>query len=377
MQAVLTNADVLGADGFETRDVVISGALLGDDIDAPRFDLSGFRLLPGIVDLHGDGFERHLAPRRGAVMDLDKGLRATEAELAAHGISTAVLAQFFSWEGGMRGPEFGTKLVKAVAGFKGLLDLHVQVRLETHLTEIFDDVVHLIEAHDIGYLVFNDHLPHAALAKGRKPPRLTGQALKSGRSPEAHHALLKDLAARDIWPALYDLSECLQAMGVRLGSHDDPDPEQRARFRNLGARIAEFPETRTAAEAAHEAGDPILLGAPNILRGGSHKGNLSARDMVADGLCDALVSDYHYPALTGAVDRLVADGVCDWTQAWALISERPAQILGLTDRGRLEPGNRADLIAIDPRTGRVCLTLVAGQIAHLSAPLAERFMPKD
>lgn len=117
MRARFQNADVLGPHGFIRSELLVDGSTITDEIDAPAFDLSGFQILPGIVDLHGDGFERHLAPRRGAVMDMQDGLRATEAELAAHGITTGVLAQFFSWEGGMRGPEFGTRLVEALSQF--------------------------------------------------------------------------------------------------------------------------------------------------------------------------------------------------------------------------------------------------------------------
>ena len=374
MRARFQNADVLGPYGFSQNDLLVDGSFITDDIDAPVFDLSGFQILPGIVDLHGDGFERHLAPRRGAVMDMQDGLRATEAELAAHGITTAVLAQFFSWEGGMRGPEFGTRLVEAVSRFSGLLDLVVQIRLEMYLTEVYAQVEELIAKHDIRYLVFNDHLPHEALSRGRKPPRLTGQALKSGRSPEAHHALLIELAGRDVWPDLRALAARLEAQGVRLGSHDDPTPDSRARFRNLGVNVAEFPETRETAEAARSAGDPVLLGAPNVIRGGSHKGNVNATQMVADGLCDALVSDYHYPSLVGAVRRLVRDGVCDWGQAWKLVSSGPAEVLGLSDRGQLQSECRADFIVLEPETGRVCLTVAAGEIAHLSSPVADRLM---
>lgn len=374
MRARFQNADVLGPHGFIRSELLVDGNTITGDIDAPAFDLSGFQILPGIIDLHGDGFERHLAPRRGAVMDMQDGLRATEAELAAHGITTAVLAQFFSWEGGMRGPEFGTRLVEAVSRFSGLLDLVVQIRLEMYLTEIYAEVEELIAKHDIRYLVFNDHLPHEALSKGRKPPRLTGQALKSGRSPEAHHALLIELADREIWQDLQALAARLEAQGVRLGSHDDPTPEIRARFRDLGVSVAEFPETRETAEAARSAGDPVLLGAPNVIRGGSHKGNVNAIQMVADGLCDALVSDYHYPSLVGAVRRLVRDGVCDWGQAWKLVSSGPAEVLGLSDRGQLRSECRADFIVIEPETGRVCLTVAAGEIAHLSAPVADRLM---
>lgn len=372
MRAVFTNAEVLGPDGWDVRDLAVDGAEIAQDLDAPRYDLSGFRLLPGIVDLHGDGFERHLAPRRGAVQDLGAGLTATQAELAANGITTAVLAQFFSWEGGMRSPDFAENMADALTKFPALLDLRLQLRLETHLTDSYARAEALIDRCGIGFLVLNDHLPHAALAKGKKPPRLTGQALKSGRSPEAHLALLTELAARDVSDDVAALVARLTKKGLLVGSHDDASPDTRASYRETGATLAEFPETIATAEAAHAAGDPVILGAPNVLRGGSHAGKLRAADLVASGMCDALVSDYHYPAMIGAVQRLVADGVCDWAAAWRLVSARPAEILGLADRGTLLPGKRADIIAVDAVTGRVCMTLAGGQIAHMADPLATR-----
>ncbi len=372
MRAVFTNAQVLGPEGWTTEDLALKDATIAQDVDAPRYDLSGYQLLPGIVDLHGDGFERHLAPRRGAVQDLGAGLAATQAELAANGITTAVLAQFFSWEGGMRSPDFAEKMVNALTEFPALLDLRLQLRLETHLIDSYARAETLIDGFGVEFVVLNDHLPHSALAKGRKPPRLTGQALKSGRSPEAHLALLTELAARDVSGALTALVARLTTKGILVGSHDDASPEDRLRFRKMGARVAEFPETIETVQAAHAAGDPVILGAPNVLRGGSHAGKLRAADVVAANLCDALVSDYHYPAMIGAVRRLVADGVCDWADAWRLISTRPAEVLGLADRGTLSPGKRADLIALEASSGRACMTVAGGQIVHLCDPLATR-----
>jgi alpha-D-ribose 1-methylphosphonate 5-triphosphate diphosphatase len=374
MRGVFINAEVLGPQGWEVRDLALDGTQIASEVDAKRYDLSGFRLLPGIVDLHGDGFERHLAPRRGAVQDRGAGLAATQAELGANGITTAVLAQFFSWEGGMRSPDFAESMAAALSMFPSLLDLRLQLRLETHLTESYARAEALIERHNVGYLVLNDHLPHTALAKGRRPPRLTGQALKSGRSPEAHLALLTELAARDVSAEVAALVARLTLKGVLVGSHDDTSPQIRATYREMGAKLAEFPETIETAQAAKAAGDPVILGAPNVLRGGSHAGKLRAADLVDADLCDALVSDYHYPAMIGAVQRLVADGVCDWAAAWQLVSARPAEVLRLADRGTLAPGNRADIIAVEAATGRTCLTLAAGQIAHLTDPLAGRLI---
>lgn len=374
LRLTLTNAQVLTPEGLIPCDLSIADGVVVDDRQDRVIDLSGCLILPGIVDLHGDGFERHLAPRRGAMTDLSEGLRAVDAELGANGITTAVLAQFFSWEGGMRGRDFAERLVAAHGRFDPVTDMRLQLRLETHLIDDYPRAEALIARGNIGYVVFNDHLPHKALAAGKRPPRLTGQALKSGRSPEAHLALLQNLHARhdEVPAALTALAGRVAAKGVRLGSHDDATPEARAAFRAMGITIAEFPETRATAQAAHAAGDAVILGAPNVVRGASHSGKVSARELVAAGLCDALVSDYHYPAPRQAALALAAGG--DLAAAWRRVSDGPARLLGLHDRGRLVPGLRADLVVMQAATGRIGATLSGGRISFAAGGVAERFI---
>lgn len=355
---------------------------LADGVIVPgggrKVDLEGYLVLPGIVDIHGDGFERHLAPRRGAMKDIDQGLIAAEAELAANGITTAVLAQFYSWEGGMRGPDFARQVLTGLAEVQGsvMTDLRAQLRFEVSMLDAYADLRALIAAHDIGYVVFNDHLPHDVLAKGKRPPRLTGQALRIGRNPEKHLEMIQGLhdAMGDVPPALDALCAELRALGVRLGSHDDHSAAVRATWHARGAHIAEFPETLDAAEAARRAGDGVIMGAPNLVRGGSHKGNASAAEMVMMGYVDALASDYHYPSLKRAAFFLVDAGICDLAGAWRLISAGPAGMLGLCDRGTLAPGHRADLVVLEAGSRRVAATIAGGRISALNGAVAERFL---
>jgi alpha-D-ribose 1-methylphosphonate 5-triphosphate diphosphatase len=370
----LTGAAVLRPDGLDDAPLSLAEGVIVDAPQARRVDLTGFRILPGIVDVHGDGFERHLAPRRGAMRDLGQGLSATEAELAANGITTAMLAQFWSWEGGMRSPAFAQRFLEALAAHRGLgTDMRAQLRMETHLLDDYPAIADTVARCGIGYLVFNDHLPHAALSSAKRPPRLTGQALKSGRSPDDHLALLHRLhALSDTVPAALDaLAADLAARGVILGSHDDSTAATRAQWRARGVAVSEFPETCEAAAAARAGGDRVVLGAPNVVRGGSHSGNVSAAALVAAGLCDALASDYHYPAPRQAALMLADD--LGLPAAWNLISASPARLLGLTDRGRLEPGLRADLLVMDA-SGHVGATIAGGRITHMSGTIAARFI---
>nr|WP_249200577.1 alpha-D-ribose 1-methylphosphonate 5-triphosphate diphosphatase [Thetidibacter halocola] len=369
-------ARVLRPGGWDSAPLSIADGIITDAPESHVIDLTGYSILPGIVDAHGDGFERHMAPRRGALRESAAGIRAAAAELATCGITTAMFAQFWSWEGGLRGPDFAETVFDAIDKARPTVpvDLRAQLRLETHLLDGFDRAEAAIQRHRIGYVVFNDHLPHDRLSEGRKPPRLTGQALKSGRSPEAHFAMLMDLHARgpQVPAALDALCARLTAVGVTLGSHDDQTAADRAAWRARGASIAEFPETLDAAQAARAHGEPIVLGAPNAVRGASHKGNASALDLIASGLCDALASDYHYPSPARAAWRCVELGLLDEAAAWRLVSEGPARLLGLADRGRLDPGLRADLIVMDADR-QIVATIAGGQIAHMTGPVANRF----
>lgn len=371
----LTGAQVLWPGGFGPGRLSLADGQIADGAVGRRVDLSGFQVLPGIVDVHGDGFERHVAVRRGAMKDVGEGLRAAEAELAANGVTTGVLAQFISWEGGLRGPDFAARVFSALAAIRDdvVTDLRGQVRLETHLTDLFDALPGQLAEWGVTYLIFNDHLPHDKLAAGRKPPRLNGQALRAGRSPEKHLGIMQELHARDPSGAVAALAPRLAAQGVRMGSHDDQNAETRDRWRDLGAAVSEFPETLAAAEAARAGGDVIVMGAPNVVRGGSHNGNISAIDLVAMGLCDALASDYHYPSLRRAALFLARSGVCDFPRAWGLVSSGPARALGLDDRGAFMPGMRADLVILDADQ-RVAGTLSAGQASFMRGDLVARFV---
>lgn len=379
LELTLQGADVLLPEGLVpgAELSLAEGAIVADRAGR-AVDLSGYLVLPGIIDLHGDGFERHLAPRRGAMKQMDEGVIAAEAELAANGITTAVLAQFHSWEGGLRAPDYADQVLAAITAVRDrvVTDILPQLRFETHMLDDYAGLPQRIAAAGVGYVVFNDHLPHDRLAAGKKPPRLVGQALKAGRNPEVHWQMLQDMHARsDEVPAALDaICAELGAMGVRLGSHDDQNAAMRTEWRDRGVRISEFPETLEAAEAARAGGDHIILGSPNVVRGGSHKGNVSAVELIAMGLCDAIASDYHYPSPRRAALMLVRSGLLDLAGAWDLVSKGPAGVLGLSDRGQLAPGKRADVVILEKDSQRVAATLSGGRISYMSGDIAARFL---
>jgi alpha-D-ribose 1-methylphosphonate 5-triphosphate diphosphatase len=374
----LTGAEVLGPSGLHRDGLSFAKGVIVQAPVGRAVDLSGYLVLPGIVDVHGDGFERHLAPRRGAMKQMAEGLVAVEAELAANGITTATLAQFVSWEGGVRGLEFAEQVFSHLRDVAPAMvtDLRGQLRFETHLLEFYEELPVRMADWGLRYIVFNDHLPHDRLSAGQQPRRLVSQALKARRSPEAHLALMQALEAEsDEVPAALDwLCKQLAAQGIAMGSHDDTTAEGRARWAARGVDVAEFPETLEAAEAARDLGGIVVMGSPNVVRGGSHNLNVSAVDLIAMGYCDALASDYHYPSARRAALMLWQNGMLDLTAAWGLVSAGPAGVLGLTDRGVLVPGKRADLVVLERESLRVAATLVQGRVSYLSGDVAARFM---
>ncbi|MCY4348024.1 MAG: alpha-D-ribose 1-methylphosphonate 5-triphosphate diphosphatase [Aestuariivita sp.] len=378
LTASFLSNEILWPHGFERGVLSLSAGLITQEVQQPSIDLAGYMILPGMVDVHGDAFERHIAPRRGLVNDRIDGILATEAEVAANGITTAVLPQFWSWEGGIRSPEFAESFFQAMRSVRGRVatSLIGQLRLEVHMVDDFERLPDLLSKWDVNYVVFNDHLPPDILLMNEQSPRIVRQALRAKRSPIKHYRLLSDLRhRRDGVPAAVDrLARKLRNQSVLIGTHDEADGTCWPQWSQRGAKISEFPITAEAAVAAKRDGALVVIGAPNVVRGGSHNGNLDARELVAAGLVDVIASDYHYPSLLQAIKSLNERNISDFSAAWSLVSSKPAALLGLSDRGQLSSGLRADIVVLHQETGRVAATIAGGCVSYLSGPIAERFM---
>lgn len=373
----LTGALSLREGTLQQRSVVIEDGYISKG-PLPEVDASGYMVMPGIIDLHGDAFERHIAPRPSAPFPILQGLAATDREAAAHGVTTAFLAQSWSWEGGVRGPEYAEQLLRALDVYKArqLVDLRVQLRCETHTVETSQRLIEAVRQHKVGYVIFNNHLPEAVELAEAKPLEIALWAKKAGRTPDEHMALVNECLKQSAQVPRYlcTLASAFDEMGVVYGSHDDPDALTREYYSMIGAKVCEFPTSVAAAAAAHAVGDVVLMGAPNIVRGGSQAGNISARRLVESGLCDALISDYYYPALHTAAFHLVDEGVMDLPSAWGMISTRPAEILRLPDRGVIDFGKRADLTIINAGTREIEATIVRGRLAYMSGEIGARLV---
>jgi alpha-D-ribose 1-methylphosphonate 5-triphosphate diphosphatase len=333
-----------------------------------RFD--GLLALPGIVDLHGDAFERQLMPRPGIFFADDLALLDTDRQLAANGVTTAYHGLTWSWEPGLRGTARAHATAEALDRLRPSLacDTRLHLRWETYNLDAVPSVMAWLAAGRIHLLAFNDHTP-AMLGWLDDTVALQRYAERGNTTIAAFRDLLHAVGARrgEVPSAIDALAAQARRLGVPLASHDDESPAQHQSYHELGCTLCEFPKTRATAAAALALGDHVLMGAPNVVRGGSHLSNVSAAEMIADGLCDVLTSDYYYPALLHAPFRLARDNGCDVGRYWPLISQQPAHAVGLADRGTLAPGKRADVILVDARDApwpRVVATIAAGRIVH-------------
>jgi alpha-D-ribose 1-methylphosphonate 5-triphosphate diphosphatase len=366
---------LLGSDGLQKADLNLTNGRISFDGPAtgPRFDASGLLVLPGIVDLHGDAFERQLQPRPGVNFPADLALRDTESQLLANGITTAFHGVTLSWEPGLRSLTAWRALLAALSAGTWTCDMRVHLRWEAYNLDALDTALADIEAGRVHLLAFNDHTD-SILRKLHDPVEGAKYAGRAGMKMPEFKTLADQIAARaDAVPAALDrIAAAARAAGLPMASHDDDTIAGRNHFRSLGARICEFPMAEEVGAAALAAGDFVAMGCPNVVRGGSHLGWASAARLAESGICRVLTSDYYYPAMMRAAFVLAQRGKLDLPQAWALISENPAAAGGLTDRGTIAPGKRADLAIVDPETTRPVATIVAGQMAFITAAGAQR-----
>ena len=368
---VLTSDCVVETGSVGTQD----GRLRLDVQDQPArrvINASGLLVAPGIVDIHGDAFERQIMPRPGVAFDIALALTDTDRQLTANGITTAYHGVTYSWEPGLRGRDNCLAILEAMERMTDRLacDTRFHLRFETFNLDGVDDVVSWLDDKRIGILAFNDHAQQIANSteNGKKVVEYMD---RTGLDHACFVELVDRVMARagEVPQAVADLASHAQTHGIAMLSHDDPDPQTRLAYRAIGCHIAEFPNTEPTARAARDAGETVVMGAPNVVRGSSQRGALSAADMASRGLCDVLASDYYYPAQLMAAFRLANDGTLPLARAWALISANAARAAGLDDRGVIAEGKRADLVVIDDRDAslpQVQTTVVAGHVVFLS-----------
>ena len=335
-------------------------------------------MLPGLIDLHGDAFERQLQPRPGVGFPIPLALRDTEAQLLANGITTALHAITLSWEPGLRSAASWRDVLDGLDAMRPSMvcDMRVHLRWELHNLAALDMALADIAAGRVLLLSFNDHTPGI-----RQKLDVPEKAAKFSDRAGMGVAEFRELAEQ-AWSYLDEvpratalLAEAARRRGLPMASHDDDSLEVRERYRALGARICEFPMAEAVGIAARAAGDAVVMGCPNVVRGGSHLGWASAAELAERDICTVLCSDYFYPAMLPAAFALVRRGRLDLAQAWALMSRNPAEAAGLSDRGTIAEGKRADLLLVDPQGPRVVATIAGGHIGFMSREAWDRVEP--
>lgn len=374
----ITGGTVLLDQRLEKTTIYVGDGVIADvgsDALTPAtLNADGLLVLPGIVDVHGDAFERQMMPRPGVGIDIDVALIESDRQAIANGMTTVFHAVTWSWEPGLRGPENARRILHAIESLRPRVaaDTRFHLRHEAFNLAAEPEIMDGLAAHRIHAIAFNDHMPSAESVV-RRPDKLDQMIQRSGLAREDFIALIGRLRGRgnEVPCSIERIATHANANGVPLLSHDDESPERRRWFRALGCRVSEFPMNVETARDATAAGDSIVLGAPNVMRGKSHLGWIDATTMVADGLCSVLASDYYYPAPLIAAFKLADIGVAPIERAWRLVSEAPARAVGLTDRGRIGRGLRADVVLVEARASRpprVVGVMVAGRLVYLTEP---------
>ena len=324
-------------------------------------DFEGDYLLPGLIELHTDHLESHYVPRPAVTWHAGSAVLAYDAQIAAAGITTV----FDSFRVGVDEYEVGARLgdkvaplIQAVrrAADAGLLraDHLTHLRCEVPALNVVDTLNALLAAHSAELISLMDHTPGQRQFRDLEK-YFTYYSGKSGRPQTDLEEVARERQRVGRARALENrprIVEIARARGIALASHDDTTAEEVALAHREGITIAEFPTTLEAASASRASGMATVMGAPNVVRGGSHSGNASARALAEAGELDILSSDYVPAALLMAAFRLAdTPAVGGLAGAVRLVSKAPAEATGLTDRGEIAAGRRADLLRVARHDG--------------------------
>ncbi len=365
---VLTNAHLVLPDAVVHGTIVIEGGLIaeiqsGTAAVPGALDCEGDYLIPGVVDLHTDNLERQVQPRTNARWPSRSAMFAHDAQCAASGVTTVFDALCLGDLG------FEKDRVRTfhdgVADLDALEDtdllkaehfLHLRCELPaSDMLPLLDPVADHKRARLISLM---DHSPgvgqYADMDRYRALRRKEGIDLAM---IERRIVELQAQRERLREPNKAALLARVRGTGAVLASHDDRTTEEVADNHRDGIRIAEFPVTMEAATAAKGLGMAVIAGAPNLVRGGSHSGNVAAAELVREGAVDAFASDYVPASLVEAAFGAVAEGIA-LPAAIQLVSARPAAMAGLADRGRIEAGLRADLVRVRVHEGLPVVRMV-------------------
>ncbi len=358
-ETVLSNARLVLDDAVVPGSVLLRDGLIADvsTTGAPAGeDLDGDYLLPGLVELHTDHLEYHFTPRPGVLWDPLPAVLAHDAQMSAAGVTTVFDAVRIGSEPDERDGAAAAahRLAQAVeSGIEaGLLRAEhaIHVRCEVSSADCFELFQRFADDPHVKLASLMDHTPgqrqYADVSYFKR--HYLSKRNVAAEEMDAYIAQLREKSALYADTNRREIAKVAAERGISLAAHDDATEEHVAESVELGVRIAEFPTTVVAARASAEAGLLVVMGGPNIVRGGSQSGNVAAAELVSLGLLDILSSDYVPASLLQAVFQLSADGALPLEHGVKLVSGNPAQAVGLTDRGKIAVGKRADLVRVHP-----------------------------
>lgn len=366
IDTVFTNARVVlateilnGATVVANADGHIQEVSPGRTSIPSAIDCEGDFLLPGLVELHTDNLEKHVTPRPKTAWPPVAAVIAHDGQLAVSGITTVFDA--VSLGSVVEGSERVKQLESMVAGItearrKGLLRadhlLHLRCEISyPKLRQVFDSFV---EYPLLRLVSVMDHTPGQRQFVSEEKYRIYYQG-KYGLSDTEMDAFTRDRRAdREQFGDIHrrHVVDICRARDIGLASHDDATQEHVTEAVADGMSIAEFPTTVEAATVSHENGLKVMMGGPNIVRGGSHSGNVSARELADADVLDIVSSDYIPSSMLHAVFKLADDlRGFDLPKAIRAVTKTPAEAVGLQDRGEISIGRRADLIRVRQKDG--------------------------
>jgi alpha-D-ribose 1-methylphosphonate 5-triphosphate diphosphatase len=330
---------------------------------------TGFTVFPGFIDMHGDMIELELEPRPKVDFPMNVAVGHLDARLAAAGVTTAYAGVSFSRsakDGERRSFEHTSAIIRALKdNIQGLrVDHRIHARFDMTYTDAIAALEGLLEAGAVDLVSVMDHTP--GQGQYRNIENLIGYRMRGGKSEAEARAEIQTrmdnaVPVEQLLENLQKVSRLCKAHGVAMASHDDDTVQKANLMADIGTVISEFPVTIEAAQVAKDRGMMIAMGAPNAMRGQSYSGNLSARVAHAAGLLHILAADYHPAAILPAIRALTSQDPDGLVGAVRLASKNPAEALGLTDRGEIATGKRADLVIVDA-ADRVVQTFGAGKI---------------
>ncbi|MEM6254894.1 MAG: alpha-D-ribose 1-methylphosphonate 5-triphosphate diphosphatase [Cyanobacteria bacterium P01_D01_bin.156] len=327
-----------------------------DQAAAPGYttvDGTGLQLVPGLVDIHGDAFERKIAPRPGMSMPLEMALVENDQALLSAGITTFFYSITDSFEPGLRSRAMARQLVERInAADSGLkTDSRVHIRHEQANTDDYDELCNWLESRQVTLLSLNNHLPDSPDDQ-RGIQRYAHSVRQRIKRSDDEIRTIVETAFANLDKGLVQVEALVQrcqALDTPIASHDDETEADVAKSRERGVAIAEFPADISLAEQSRAYGASVLMGAPNLVRGGSHVGYMSVTEAAQAKVLDCLCSDYHYPSLFYAPFLLADKNLLSFEESWKCVSQYPAEAAKIGDqKGKIAPGHDADFLLLTP-----------------------------